>query len=90
MKVELILPIECLKGMLHKRDKLYFRLYKGQQLVQRCPNRDGYVPTEKEKAGQYLFAERNRVVAKMLKEGTTLTRKEIWTKILNGEIHVES
>lgn len=36
MKVELIIPIEWLKGMLRK-DGYYFRLYKGQQIVQRTP-----------------------------------------------------
>ena len=85
MKVEMILPIDCLKGVLHKRDKLYFRLYKGMQVVQRCPNRDGYVPTEKEKAGQDLFAERTRIVNQKIKEGSKLSRKELWRRLMNNE-----
>ena len=38
MKVELINPMDTLKGMLRK-DGFYFRMYRGQQIVQRCPDR---------------------------------------------------
>ena len=36
MKAELIIPIESLRGTLRK-DGYYFRLYRGAQIVQRCP-----------------------------------------------------
>ena len=36
MKAELIIPIACLRGKL-RNDGYYFRLYRGQQIVQRCP-----------------------------------------------------
>lgn len=55
MKVELIMPIEWLKGKL-QRDGYYFRLYKGEQIVQRCPDRSKHVKTEAEKANQHRFA----------------------------------
>ncbi len=40
MKVELIIPIEGLYGKL-RNDGYYFRKYRGQQIVQKCPNREG-------------------------------------------------
>ena len=36
MKVELIIPIDVLRGKLRK-DGFYFRMYRGEQIVQRCP-----------------------------------------------------
>ncbi len=59
MIAELIIPIETLKGQLRK-DGYYFRMYKGKQIVQRCPNRSGHVKKEGEKANQERFAERYR------------------------------
>ena len=55
MKAELILPIDNLRGTLEKNG-YYFRLYKGVQIVQRCPNRSGHIKTEAEKANQQRFA----------------------------------
>lgn len=55
MKVELIMPIDTLRGVLRK-DGYYFRLYKGMQIVQRCPNRSGHKKTEAEAANQRHFA----------------------------------
>lgn len=55
MKAELIIPIETLRGML-RRDGYYFRVYRGQQIVQRCPNRKGHVKTPAEAANQQRFA----------------------------------
>ena len=57
MKADLIIPIDSLRGMLRK-DGYYFRMYRGTQVVQRCPNRKGHVKTEGEKANQQRFAER--------------------------------
>ena len=55
MKVELIIPIETLKGVLRK-DGFYFRMYKDKQIVQKCPNRSGHVKTPAEVANQQRFA----------------------------------
>lgn len=56
MKAELIIPIEWLKGKLRK-DGYYFRLYKGKQIVQRCPDRAQHIKTPAEAANQKLFAQ---------------------------------
>lgn len=85
MKAELILPIESLRGVLRQKDGLYFRMYMGKQIVQRCPNRKGYVPTEKEKAGQDLFAARTRIVNQKIKEGSKFDRKELWRRLMKNE-----
>jgi hypothetical protein len=55
MKAELILPIDILKGKINKNG-YYFRMYKGVQIVQRCPDRSKHVKTEAEKANQRRFA----------------------------------
>lgn len=57
MIVELILPIEALRGKL-RQDGYYFRLYKGEQIVQRCPDRSKHKKTEAEAANQRRFAAR--------------------------------
>ena len=59
MIAELIIPIETLRGQLRK-DGYYFRMYRGKQIVQRCPNRSGHVKTDGEKANQERFIERYR------------------------------
>jgi hypothetical protein len=59
MIAELIIPIEELRGMLRK-DGYYFRMYKGKQIVQRCPNRKEHVKTEAEQANQERFAAKYR------------------------------
>ena len=53
MKVELIIPIESLRGQLRK-DGYYFRLYRGQQIVQKCPS--GWKDTPARKAAREKFA----------------------------------
>ena len=55
MKVELIIPIEGLKGKL-RQDGFYFRKYRGQQIVQKCPDRSKHVKTPEEAANQQRFA----------------------------------
>lgn len=57
MKAELIIPIEGLHGKL-RDDGFYFRKYRGQQIVQRCPDRSGHIKTAKEAENQKRFAER--------------------------------
>ena len=59
MKAELIIPIDSLRGMLRK-DGYYFRMYRGTQVVQRCPNRKGHVKTEGEAENQQRFIEQYR------------------------------
>ena len=46
MKAVLIIPIESLRGKL-REDGYYFRLYKGQQIVQRCPRKWTDTPARK-------------------------------------------
>ena len=55
MKVELIIPIDSLTGKL-RQDGFYFRKYRGQQIVQKCPDRSKHVKTEGEAANQRRFA----------------------------------
>ena len=52
MIVELIIPIEGLRGKL-RQDGYYFRKYKGQQIVQRCPNRTGLYDYEVAALSEY-------------------------------------
>ena len=55
MKAELIIPIDTLRGALRK-DGYYFRMYRGQQIVQRCPRK--WVDTPARKAARERFVER--------------------------------
>ena len=53
MKVELIIPIERLRGKL-RQDGYYFRQYRGQQIVQKCPTK--WKDTPARKAARVRFA----------------------------------
>ena len=55
MKAELIIPIETLRGALRK-DGYYFRVCKGEQIVQRCPTK--WQDTPARKAAREKFIER--------------------------------
>ena len=57
MIVELIIPIEKLRGKL-RQDGFYFRMYRGQQIIQKCPDRSNHVKTPEESANQQRFAAR--------------------------------
>lgn len=59
MIVELIIPVETLRGKL-KEDGYYFRMYRGRQIVQRCPRIWKDTPARK--------AARERFVAKYAKK----------------------
>ena len=59
MKVDLIIPIDSLRGML-RRDGYYFRMYRGSQIVQRCPNRSKHVKTQNEQTNQKQFIAKYR------------------------------
>ena len=51
----LIIPIESLRGKL-KEDGYYFRMYKGKQIVQRCPRK--WEDTPARKAARERFVEK--------------------------------
>ena len=55
MKAKLITPIERLRGQL-KKDGYYFRMYRGEQIVQRCPTK--WEDTPARKAAREKFVER--------------------------------
>ncbi len=55
MIVELIIPIEELRGALRK-DGYYFRICNGQQIVQRCPRK--WTDTPARKAAREIFIEK--------------------------------
>lgn len=61
MKVELIIPIDVLRGKLGK-DGYYFRLYKGKQIVQRNPSKWKDTPARKAAREQFIqtYATKNR------------------------------
>lgn len=67
MKAELILPIDNLRGKL-ENNGYYFRMYKGVQIVQRCPDRSKHVKTEAEAANQKRFAAKYAGKRKRVKE----------------------
>ena len=69
MIAEMIIPIDTLRGQLRK-DGYYFRMYKGKQIVQRCPNRKEHVKTANEQANQERFVERYR------------KKKNTWPRVL--------
>ena len=54
MKSELIIPIDKLHGKLCQ-DGYYFRMYKGKQIVQRCPSK--WRDTPARKAARERFAQ---------------------------------
>ena len=68
MKVELIIPIERLRGKLRK-DGYYFRMYRDQQIVQRCPVRTYHERTFAEIVNQKRFSVIAAEVARRLKAG---------------------
>ena len=60
MKAELIIPIETLRGKL-KEDGYYFRMYKGKQIVQKCPQKWKDTPARKAAREKFIakYARRN-------------------------------
>ena len=55
MTVELIIPIDTLRGQLRK-DGYYFRMYRGQQIIQKCPKK--WTDTPARKAAREKFIEK--------------------------------
>ena len=68
MKAELIIPIESLRGALRK-DGYYFRICKGQQIVQRCPRK--WTDTPARKAARERFIAKYRKSKPASDAGTT-------------------
>ena len=54
MKAEIIISIDKLRGKL-RQDGFYFQLYKGTQIVQRCPTK--WKDTPARKAARQKFAQ---------------------------------
>ena len=78
MNAKLIIPIEALHGKLNARDDYYFRTINGRQYAQRCPKRTKR-PTAAQTTARATFAERSRLVAQLQLQGSTLSKKELWT-----------
>ena len=53
-------PIEGIRGKIRLEDGFYIRKLHGKYVVQRCPNRKGHVPTEKERENQQRFIQQYR------------------------------
>ena len=52
--------MEGLRGKMRLEDGFYIRKLHGKYVVQRCPNRKGHVPTEKERENQQRFIQQYR------------------------------
>ena len=81
MKAELIIPIDVLRGSLRK-DGYYFRMYRDQQLVQRCPNRTYHERTFAEIANQKRFSLIASEVNKRIGIGDCKSRKKLWKQVV--------
>ena len=53
-------PVEGIRGKVRLKDGFYVRKMHGKYVVQRCPNRKGHVPTEKERENQQRFIQQYR------------------------------
>ena len=53
-------PVEGVRGKIRLEYGFYVRKMYGKYILQRCPNRKGHVPTEKEKANQQRFIQQYR------------------------------
>ena len=53
-------PVEGLRGKIRLEDGFYIRKLHGKYVVQRCPNRKGHVPTEKERENRQRFIQQYR------------------------------
>ena len=81
MKAELIIPIDVLRGKLNN-DGYYFRKYRDQQIVQRCPNRTYHERTFAEIANQKRFARIATEVNKRMSIGECKSRKKLWKQVV--------
>ena len=53
-------PVEGLRGKIRLEDGFYIRKLHGKYVAQRCPNRKGHVPTEKERENRQRFIQQYR------------------------------
>ncbi len=53
-------PVEGAIGKLEHDGKFYIRRMYGKYVLQRCPNRKGHVPTERERENQQRFIQKYR------------------------------
>ena len=81
MKCELIIPIDCLKGKLRK-DGYYFRMYRGQQLVQRVPDRTYHERTFAEIANQKRFSRIASEVNRRIGTCSVKSRRKLWKQVV--------
>ena len=81
MKAELIIPIDVLRGKL-REDGFYFRMYRGQQIVQRVPNRTYHERTFAEIANQKRFSMIASEVNKRIGAGSQKSRKKLWKQVV--------
>ena len=79
MKVELILPIEQLRGKLRK-DGYYFRVYRGIQILQRCPTK--WKDTPARKAAREKFVKQYRKTKTVSDTGLINGVNPLKTKIM--------
>ena len=52
--------MEGVRGKIRLEDGFYIRKLHGKYVVQRCPNRKGHVPTEKERENRQRFIQQYR------------------------------
>jgi len=81
MKVELIIPIDKLRGMLRK-DGFYFRMYRGQQIVQSAPTK--WKDTPARKAARARFAKVQAAVRAIL-AGSSEQKTELVAGYICGQ-----
>lgn len=51
-------PVESVRGKIRIGSGFYVKKMYGKYVLQRCPNRKGHIPTDKEKANQQKFIKR--------------------------------
>jgi hypothetical protein len=78
MKVELIVPIANLHGKLNGKAPFYFKTINGKTYAQRCPKRTAR-PTTNQVVARQRFAAIAQTVALMRRQGSLLSRQELWT-----------
>ena len=81
MKCELIIPIDVLRGKLCKNG-YYFRMYNGQQIVQRVPDRTYHERTFAEIANQKRFARIAAEVNRRIGDAPVKNRKKLWKQVV--------
>ena len=71
-------PVEGVRGKIRLEDGFYIRKLYGKYVVQRCPNHQGHVATEKERENRLRFIQQWRRVHQEVKsERLEVKGKEI-------------